>query len=153
MLSSYFSDWLIWSECQAVYHFLCPQSFYNHPSEITEAQLTVGIQNSQWYTGDCTAWQKTFHAFWLSDFSLFIVISLPQAAAGSQTALGFWQGFLGVMMKTVSAARALPPQHKWPPCLPSRLTGKVSVCVSAFTGDSLVCHTYFHHIKFSSSLS
>ncbi|TKS75565.1 Glutamate receptor ionotropic, kainate 2 [Collichthys lucidus] len=32
--------------------------------------------------------------------------------------------FLGVMMKTVPAARALPPRHKWPPCLPSRLTGK-----------------------------
>ncbi|CAB1424149.1 unnamed protein product [Pleuronectes platessa] len=30
-----------------------------------------------------------------------------------------------VMMKTVTAGRPLPPQHKWPPCLPSRLTGKV----------------------------
>lgn len=50
-------------------------------------------------------------------------------------------------MKTVSSARVLPPQHKWPPCLPSRLTGKVRACVSAFSGDRLVCHTYFHHIS------
>lgn len=82
----------------------------------------------------------------------FIFMCLWQPAAESQPAQGFRQGSLGVTMKTVCSLSS-PPQHKWPCCLPSTLTGKVKACVSAFSGDRLVCHTYFHHIKSYSSFS
>lgn len=32
--------------------------FLKYASEITEIQMTVSIQNSHWYMGDCTAWHK-----------------------------------------------------------------------------------------------
>lgn len=125
-----------------------------YSSEITEIQMTVSILNSQRYTGDYTVWQKgpenVARLLTLIFHCLLLFPSHRQRHAVRQ----LWVSdklFLGVMMKLFLQLEL--HQCKWPPCLPSRLTGKVRACVSAFKRDSLVCHTYFHHIKSSSSFS
>lgn len=134
--------------------FSMTTDFLKYSPEITEIQMTVSIQNSQWYTGDCTAWQKgPENVPRLLTLIFHCLLSFPSHRQ-RQAVRQLWVSdkvFLGVMMKLFLQPKLY--QRKWPPCLPSRLTGKVRACVSAFRRDSLVCHTYFHHIKSSSSFS
>lgn len=128
--------------------------FLKYSSEIPELQMTVSIQNPPRYTGDYTVWHKgpefVPRLLTLIFHCLLLFPSHRQRQAVRRLRVSD-KVFLGVMMKLFLQLELY--QRKWPPCLPLRLTGKVRACVSAFKRDSLVCHTYFHHIKSSSSFS
>lgn len=153
LIKSSMCDWLLFLTDSLAHAPGCAPLHPTTQSRAGEVPVTVSIYNSQRCTGACTAWQNgPGYAPHCSRW-FFIVYCYFLPTGGGHRVLRFQdEGSLDVMMKTGPAAEALPPQHKWPPCLPSRLTGKVRACVSAYSGDRLVCHTYFHHIKSSSPL-